>query len=1035
MILTKDHKVWKSKSNDNSYSRNDLFEPISLSIMIISIACNSEASLFLSNTHEVFGVGSDSCDSGIFVDFLSSDVPRLIQELSGKSLKQVSLGAFHGAGVDDSGFVYTWGTGTLGELGGLQLNEVKAPPLMIDRAQRFSVKKVVCGNSFTCMCTGGGYVYILGVIGSHHQTSKRSQAFLRTSQKSLQSPKGMTSSRREIKSLPYTISELEQHFITDISAGDEFLYALSDQGVIYAFDGCMDLVRLPSDENYLVKSIGSVNKTIFGMTNKGCFYEWKEPNMELSSTNMLNTLIEAGKSICSLATWSGSLYKIDQSYTNPVLASNHIKGLALIFESQDDLEITSLGELIDIYEPYKRDLFTHHLIHSVFESLDAPLISTPNYYGSPSSYVKKSQESIYPLDFQDQMFDKVVRHRLEYEQTEQINKSLTPIFYEILEHSFKKLCDFSKNSKTLEKTLNKTILPNLIVRYMSKIKSKTLILGFSNIRTAWYAKIIENVEKNKKTGNKQIESAAKIMSKILNTIIKRKRIQFYASFIGIIRVKNLSYKYRRNIIPLISRIYYQKCSDLLQIKWNLWKNYNQSHHENIKNSRGNILTSKIDVTYKGSYMRAITTINYYLIKMSYFILKKSLEKWNKNSKSIKPKLIEKHTILYLTALIRKHISKAKYQIFNSILRYTSKHSSNDSSSYKFSNIENDLQDHGAFSSNYNPKSHHIDSLSHIPKNEESYDSANLEEFSKVSSKYKDSEFSIFSIINDEKALSKYSSTSIIKRVSNLDRKICNEDELEAESLVVINKSFQKNLVHDATGNHVKFLPKNKQLLTTNRSNSNEPSAMSRKARSLSKPNLLKTIRSGSSNLLKTDNNPTALRQKYASDLKERQKRHRLNSTSNTSDREKTEEKLVDKCVKLLGNLKPDKARPPRPKKIEIKLKSRDTTKSTLQHSFTFEDLSMRFSLGAAALKRVIERTAFIYKYFSFSTIKDHRRINANFHKINNSFQKSFLDNSLQDEKKLERIWHWKLYKIGLERLENILNKCRKKRSWCILNST
>lgn len=68
--------------------------------------------------------------------------------------------------MNSEGEVYTWGTGTNGELGCEKTS--KPVPRLVDSARIFTVKQVDCAATSTAICTGGGYVYIYGDLASSH---------------------------------------------------------------------------------------------------------------------------------------------------------------------------------------------------------------------------------------------------------------------------------------------------------------------------------------------------------------------------------------------------------------------------------------------------------------------------------------------------------------------------------------------------------------------------------------------------------------------------------------------------------------------------------------------------------------------------------------------------------------------------------------------------------------------------------------------------------------------------------------------------
>lgn len=177
------------------------------------------------------------------------------------------IGKAHVAVIDRMGHLYTWGTGFNGQLGTLAFTVSNQEPTLIESAKIFSAKQVICGEMFTCICTGGGYVYLYGNIGICHElvNGRNSPGLNRQSLMRSFSP---TFKRDTNGNYPYTLPELEHHFTTQIGAGDGFIAILTDTGEVYTFDDCMDLVKMPSTSRSFVKSISSNKHVIYGISKE-----------------------------------------------------------------------------------------------------------------------------------------------------------------------------------------------------------------------------------------------------------------------------------------------------------------------------------------------------------------------------------------------------------------------------------------------------------------------------------------------------------------------------------------------------------------------------------------------------------------------------------------------------------------------------------------------------------------------------------------------------------------------------------------------
>lgn len=83
-----------------------------------------------------------------YVDILKQPVPRQLTELKTKKITRLALGFYHAAAIDDQGVVYSWGRGNSGQLGcGNVLSEDCVKPVNT-LANNFIVD-IHCGEAHT----------------------------------------------------------------------------------------------------------------------------------------------------------------------------------------------------------------------------------------------------------------------------------------------------------------------------------------------------------------------------------------------------------------------------------------------------------------------------------------------------------------------------------------------------------------------------------------------------------------------------------------------------------------------------------------------------------------------------------------------------------------------------------------------------------------------------------------------------------------------------------------------------------------------
>ncbi|CAA0828309.1 Regulator of chromosome condensation (RCC1) family protein [Striga hermonthica] len=95
-----------------------------------------------------------------FARFLD-EAPELVK------ITQVSCGEYHTAAISDTGEVYTWGFGSMGQLGhcSLQSGDKELLPRRVVALDGIFVKDVACGGVHTCALTKKGALYAWG--GGH----------------------------------------------------------------------------------------------------------------------------------------------------------------------------------------------------------------------------------------------------------------------------------------------------------------------------------------------------------------------------------------------------------------------------------------------------------------------------------------------------------------------------------------------------------------------------------------------------------------------------------------------------------------------------------------------------------------------------------------------------------------------------------------------------------------------------------------------------------------------------------------------------
>ena len=206
----------------------------------INFLCCTDLAVMLIGEGNVYIYGEDHLHTGILgIPQFKSEIPVKIQVNA-----YVVTGSLynHAAVIDNNGRLFTWGAAESGQTG--HNAQDSSIPTLVDNGNLFRAKEVVCGEKFTGVLTDGCYVYIYGCIGISHRTNR----------KSLKS-----------KILPSSHPELERMSAIEIAAGADFLCVLIEGGEVYAYDNCMDLVKLPLPQGVSVQKISSCREMAYGL--------------------------------------------------------------------------------------------------------------------------------------------------------------------------------------------------------------------------------------------------------------------------------------------------------------------------------------------------------------------------------------------------------------------------------------------------------------------------------------------------------------------------------------------------------------------------------------------------------------------------------------------------------------------------------------------------------------------------------------------------------------------------------------------------
>mmetsp|Transcript_2002 Transcript_2002/g.1881 ORF Transcript_2002/g.1881 Transcript_2002/m.1881 type:complete len:440 (+) Transcript_2002:510-1829(+) len=235
---------------------------------IAKASCGYQHTVFLSNDHKVYTVGSG--DGGVLGHGNTHLImyPKMIQSLKNTKISSIEVGAFHTIAISREGHLYVWGRGEGGQLGLQQEDLIKVmkdlgiasedpfihtPRRLYGELANKKIIQVACGEAHTLALTDSNEVYGWG-WGSNGQlaTGVKHDDFDEVGNVSC------------IQYTPLKITTLEGLRIREIAAGGLFSIFLTEENEIFAC-GMNDFGQLGLENQ------DKVHKDISVPTKLDCF--------------------------------------------------------------------------------------------------------------------------------------------------------------------------------------------------------------------------------------------------------------------------------------------------------------------------------------------------------------------------------------------------------------------------------------------------------------------------------------------------------------------------------------------------------------------------------------------------------------------------------------------------------------------------------------------------------------------------------------------------------------------------------------------
>ena len=305
LLLSYSGELWEI----GSFVRNSLNKQechsLNLKIQIVSICSNNECSLLLSESGRVYGWGVSN--TGILGNLLKMPAPTLLSNFDLKKINKISISNNYAGCIDEQGSVFLWGTFTY--------TSTLKSTTQLTTYKDYSVKEIVCNESFVCICTDGGFLYFIGKIGCHSKTE-----FLKLD----------------------SFEELEEMCVLQIASGKTFVGIINDNYETFVFDGCKVITKLPCVNK--IHNIIATDNSIIGLS-AGVIHKWSSCGLGPEKFN---------KSYCPLKNWEGKVYKLNNSEV--LYGKSILNGFGLVF-SMNTNEVIKLDCVKEFQSGWNRGSF------------------------------------------------------------------------------------------------------------------------------------------------------------------------------------------------------------------------------------------------------------------------------------------------------------------------------------------------------------------------------------------------------------------------------------------------------------------------------------------------------------------------------------------------------------------------------------------------------------------------------------------------------------------------------------------------------
>ncbi|TDH73138.1 uncharacterized protein CCR75_008441 [Bremia lactucae] len=198
--------------------------------------------------------------------------PKLVEALEGKAITRVEFGASHSAAIDEDGKLYMWGSNEYSKLGLGESSELESLPREVEALKGIRIVDVSCGDYFTAAVDEDGKMYSWGWGGS-----------------TMKGAGGLGHAGGRDEPTPRLLATLVDQGvpIATVECGEFHTVALTRDGEIWAWgngeygrlgNGESDTCEVPEPIEFFannnIVSIAAGRDFSFALTDKGELYSW-----------------------------------------------------------------------------------------------------------------------------------------------------------------------------------------------------------------------------------------------------------------------------------------------------------------------------------------------------------------------------------------------------------------------------------------------------------------------------------------------------------------------------------------------------------------------------------------------------------------------------------------------------------------------------------------------------------------------------------------------------------------------------------------